>query len=253
MGTNSFVGLVDDTTVLKYPHIPGDEKALATLALEARILQAIGPHKHIVGYKGLTDDGLLLEHAPCGSIAEYLQGNNPELQRRLLWAYQTTDALATVHQKHVLHRDVSAHNLLLDAELNVKLSDFQGRLLAPDGEVREDGLSVENTKSFMPRIDSNHADCKTEIFALGSTFYYIMEGHEPYVDLDPDRDEERIVERFMSGQFPEIEHSLMNRIIHKCWAGSFGSADAVLQDLAFVHQCRMVEVAQEKVTCLGEK
>lgn len=76
---------------------------------------------------------------------------------------------------------------LLDVELDIKLGDFQGRILAQDEKVQEDGLSVENTKSFMPRDDSNYADLKTEIFALGS---YIMEGQEPYPDLDPDYEEE---------------------------------------------------------------
>ena len=252
MGSSSFIGLVDDKTVLKYPHIPGDKEALAALGLEARILQAIGPHKHVIGYKGLTDDGLLLERAPFGSITEYLQGNNPGLQQRLSWAYQAANALAIVHQKRVLHRDISANNLLLDAGLNVKLSDFQGRLLTLDGEVQEDGPSIESTKSFMPRIDSDHADWKTEIFALGSAFYYIIEGHEPYQDLDSNHDETRIVERFVSGQFPKTECPSMDCIIHKCWGGKFYSVAAVLRDLEFVHRRPMVGAA-EKVTRLGEK
>lgn len=46
-------------TVLKCPHIPGDEEALALLGLEVRVLQAIGLHKHIIGFKGLTKYGLL--------------------------------------------------------------------------------------------------------------------------------------------------------------------------------------------------
>ena len=234
MGTNSFIGSVDDTTVLKYPHVPGDEKALALLGLEARIFQAIGPHKHIIGFKGLTKDGLLLERAPFGSISEYLKSNNPGLQRRLEWICQVTEALATVHKKFVLHRDISANNILLDAELNAKLSDFQGRLLSSNGETQEDGLSVENTKSYMPRADSNHADWKTEIFALGSTFYYILEGHQPYPDLDSDHDEEQIVERFMSGTFSDVKCSSMNRVIHKCWAGKYDSVSEVLQDLELV-------------------
>lgn len=44
MGHNSFIGLVDDTTVLKYPLSRYDKKALAVLRFEARILQLIGPH-----------------------------------------------------------------------------------------------------------------------------------------------------------------------------------------------------------------
>ncbi len=85
-----------------------NKNALANLGIEARILQAIGPHRHIIGFKGRTKHGLLL---------------------------------------------------------------------AQDEKVQEDGLSVENIKSFMPRDDSNYADLKTEIFALGS---YIMEGQGPY-------------------------------------------------------------------------
>jgi len=236
MGNNSFIGLVDDTTVLKYPLMRSDKKALAVLDLESRILELIGPHKHIIGFKGLTDDGLLLERAPFGSIAVYLESNDPVLKQRLNWAYQATEALTAVHKMHVLHRDISANNFLLDAGLNLKLSDFQGRVLAPNGDVVEDGLSIESTKSSMPRGDSDHADWRTDIFALGSAFYYIMEGHEPYPDLDPYRDEEQIVERFTSGQFPEIGCSSMNRVIHKCWTAEFDSAEAVLYDLGFVHQ-----------------
>jgi hypothetical protein len=48
MGDNSFIGLVDDTTVLKYPLSRYDKKALAVLRFEARILQLIGPHKYLI-------------------------------------------------------------------------------------------------------------------------------------------------------------------------------------------------------------
>lgn len=54
------------------------------------------------------------------------KNNDPGLQRRLESAYQVTEALATVHKKRVFHRDISANNLHLDTELNVKLS-FSGR------------------------------------------------------------------------------------------------------------------------------
>ena len=171
----------------------------------------------------MTKDGLLLERAPCGSVNEYLKKNDPGLQKRLEWIWQITEAVATVHEKHVLHRDISASNLLLDAELNIKLSDFQGRLLTPDGKIREEGLSLESTKSFMPRVDSNYADWKTEIFALGSTFYYIMQSQKPYPDLNSDLDEAQIIERFTSGQFPTTKCPSMDHVMHKCWAGEYES------------------------------
>lgn len=133
---------------------------------------------------------------------------------------------------------------LLDVELDIKLGDFQGRLLAQDEKVQEYGLSVENTKSFMPQDDSNYADLKTEIFALGS---YIMEGQEPYPDLDPDYEEEQIVERFKTGQFPNIKYSSMSHILHKCWAGEYDSVCEVLGDLEVVRKGLMAEGVEEKV------
>ena len=67
-GTDSFIGVIDAPTVLSYPHIPGDVEASALLGLRTRIFQAIGPHKHIIGFKGLTKDALLPERAPFWSL-----------------------------------------------------------------------------------------------------------------------------------------------------------------------------------------
>ncbi|KAJ6004452.1 hypothetical protein N7522_006097 [Penicillium canescens] len=45
-------------------------------------------------------------------------------------------------------------------------------------------LSRENTKYYCPRIHGNYTDAKTDIFALGSTIYSIMMGHQlkPLID-----------------------------------------------------------------------
>lgn len=86
-------------------------------------------------------------------------------------ARQAIEAIAVTHRAGVIHCDVNVNSLLLDDDLTVKLCDFQGRLLQPDGSVDKDGLARENIKSFMPRADPNYSDRKTDIFALGSTFY----------------------------------------------------------------------------------
>lgn len=231
LGADSFIGIVDDTTILKYPKSPGDKTALAILDLEAQILTTIGSHKHIIGYKGQREDGLLLERAQHGSIAQFLKQHKPTWQQRLAWARQATEAIAVIHRAGIIHCDINVNNLLLDDSLTVKLCDFQGRLLRPDGSVDKDGLARENIKSFMPRADPDYSDRITDIFALGSTFYHIMQGHEPFPEMDPFNDEEQIQLRFTSRQFPEMESLLMNYVTHNCWGGKYNSAEAVLQDL----------------------
>ena len=242
LGSDSFIGTVDETTILKYPKTPGDKTALSNLDLEAQILTVIGPHKHIIGFKGQREDGLLLERALRGSIVHCLKSYTPTWQQRLAWARQATEAVAVTHRAGVIHCDINVNNLLLTDTLMVKLCDFQGRLLRQDGTVDKDGLARENIKSFMPRADPNYSDRKTDIFTLNSTFYYIMRSHEPFPDLDPFNDEKQIETRFASRQFPELESLLMNRVTHKCWAGEYDSAEAVLQDLRSDAACPMSRI-----------
>jgi hypothetical protein len=61
-----------------------------------------------------------------------------------------------------------------------------------------DGLSSGNVKASMPRSDRNHADHTTDIFALGSAIYYMMTGHETFLELNPldDDDEAEIMPRY---------------------------------------------------------
>ena len=124
LGSNSFVGTVDEATVLKYPKTLGDKEALAALDLEAQILKKIGPHKHIIGYKGQREDGLLLERAQRGSIAQFLKDHTPTLQQKVAWAHQATEAVAVTHRAGVIHCDINVNNLLLDDDLTVKLCNF---------------------------------------------------------------------------------------------------------------------------------
>ena len=192
-GSNSLIGLIDENTVLKYPQLPlkkplgldfAKEKMynilrqgqLIGLGVEEQILGVLGEHRQIIGLLGKHEEGLLLEYMPNGSVADYLYKANPQppIQERLEWALQAAEAVAYIHAKRVIHCDISAGNLLLDKDLNVKLCDFQGRLLYPDGTIHLNGDSAEGVKSSMPRSDPNDANQKTDIFALRSAIYFMI-------------------------------------------------------------------------------
>ena len=249
-GASNYVAIVDEDTVLKYPLVPPDEddvytakgwtyrrnfreRAVKGLDVEGRILRILGHHPRIVRLKQKHEAGILLEHMPNGSVGKYLRGVAPTtpLAQRLKWAWQAAQGLAYIHRKNVLHCDISVGNLLLDADLNIKLSDFQGRLLSPLGTVILDGGAIESTLSSMPRPDRNHCDRKTDIFALGTAIYFMITGDLPFPDLDPMDDEDEIQRRFEDGEFPPLEASLGGDIIRKCWMGGYKSADEIIRDL----------------------
>lgn len=68
-GGGCWIGEVDETTVLKYPHT---REEMNRVQIEAKMLNVLGSHPRIVQSKGLTKDGLLLEFAQHGNLHDYL-------------------------------------------------------------------------------------------------------------------------------------------------------------------------------------
>lgn len=127
IGGSAFIGEVDDLTVFKYPQAPG--KDIERLVAEKKMLEIITPHERIIGFKGATNTGIYLERAMNGTVAEYLLESGkppPSLEQRLAWCRETAEAVAWIHAHRVLHCDIQPTNLLLDRDLYIELSDFQG-------------------------------------------------------------------------------------------------------------------------------
>ena len=85
----------------------------------------------------------------------------------------------------------------------------------------------------MPRSDTNYADGKTDIYALGSAIYGIIIGSEPFPEVDPlnnSRKTERAT-RCKSGRLPHLETDFGGDIIHTYWARGYESASELDGDL----------------------
>lgn len=224
----SYIGLIDDHTVLKYPL--REEDKLDRLDIEAQILEAAGSNLRIIEFKGKHPNGLLLGYACNGSVREYLQHASPTNQERLKWSKQAAEAVAYIHKKRILHCHLTADCLLLDENLDIKLCSLGGKLLTPDGRIVIEGDTWIFAKESMPRDDYDYSDCKTDIFGLGSTIHFVMFGRQPFPDLNSFVDEDAIKDRFRSKIFPPLSAEMAGHIIHRCWKGEYESAENVVQD-----------------------
>ncbi|RDA89227.1 hypothetical protein CP532_0571 [Ophiocordyceps camponoti-leonardi (nom. inval.)] len=240
-GSSAFIGEVDNATVLKYPIERG---YLEWLEHEHRLLEVIGPHERIIGIagRGLTEYGLYLERATNGNVFDFLRGHNfnaMSLRKRLALCRELTEAVAHIHSRNVLHCDLNPANVLLDEDLHVKLSDFQGCLLDDGGETVMSTFVGESWRYHCPSLDGAGAKPSrlTDIFALGSTMHFIILGEEVFSDIVTGMNnwDTNIRSRFARGVLPDGRHPLAS-ITEKCWTRAYNSATEVVEDIKEVER-----------------
>ena len=233
-GSSSFIGRLDDKTVLKYPRTIGEE--WGRLAIEKHMYDALGPHPRILACHGLDERGLKLEYAARGTVRDILRNTNHAQsltsRERIRWCRQAAEAVAYIHRKNVIHCDISTRNFLLNKKLDVKLADFQG-IYVDDRGVHFNGDALEGVKSYLP-CPSTCSDEKSDLFALGTAIYEIMVGHEPFPELDNLDDEEEIERRYVNKEFPTLDGVIGGHIIYKCWSQEYGDAKECVEEFSIL-------------------
>lgn len=169
------------------------ERWTASAHKEIAFLRSLEPwdERHIVR---LLDSGVhaglpvLALELLDGDLAKHLAreraaGRALDLHQVLDWLAQVNQALAKVHQYGWRYLDLKPSNLLLDARRgSVKLADFgTNRLL---GERAAHGYAGtahwQAPEQFFPRAgDAYLTDARSDYFALGALFYYLVCGGLP--------------------------------------------------------------------------
>ncbi|XP_064602009.1 serine/threonine-protein kinase MARK1-like isoform X2 [Liolophura sinensis] len=102
--------------------------SLQKLFREVRIMKLLD-HPNIVKLFEVVETEktlyLVMEYASGGEVFDYLvaHGRMKEKEARAKFR-QIVSAVQYCHQKHIVHRDLKAENLLLDGDMNIKIADF---------------------------------------------------------------------------------------------------------------------------------
>ncbi|XP_056586223.1 serine/threonine-protein kinase MARK2 isoform X7 [Triplophysa dalaica] len=105
-----------------------NSSSLQKLYREMRIMKLLN-HPNIVKLFEVIETEktlyLVMEYASGGEVFDYLvaHGRMKEKEARAKFR-QIVSAVQYCHQKCIVHRDLKAENLLLDADMNIKIADF---------------------------------------------------------------------------------------------------------------------------------
>ncbi len=108
------------------------EQAASTILKELQCISKLKPHENIIQYQGICftekcEPPVLLMELMSGDLHVYLESKNNsnlELQRKIEILYCVARGLVFLHRNKIIHRDLTARNVLLDQMGTPKISDF---------------------------------------------------------------------------------------------------------------------------------
>lgn len=146
----------------------------------------------------------VMDYVQGTSFQDYLKQHGrlswPETKRIL---EPVIGALASVHSKGVIHRDVTPDNIYITNDGTVKLLDFGAARYSLGDKSRS--LDVVLKHGYAPREQySRHGrqGPYTDVYALGATFYYALTGRLPPDSIDRQDEDEFILPSSLGVKLP---------------------------------------------------
>ena len=121
------------------------------------------------------------------------------------------DALAAVHGRGIIHRDVTPDNIYITNDGTVKLLDF-GAARYSLGD-KSQSLDVVLKHGFAPKeqyVRRGRQGAFTDVYALGATFYFALTGKRPPDSIDRMEEDKLIPPSALGVQIPsEAEKAIL--------------------------------------------
>ncbi|KAM4642318.1 MAP/microtubule affinity-regulating kinase 4 isoform 1-T1 [Discoglossus pictus] len=124
---------------------------------------------------------LIMEYASGGEVFDYLvsHGRMKEKEARAKFR-QIVSAVHYCHQKNIVHRDLKAENLLLDAEANIKIADFGfSNEFTPGGKL---DTFCGSPPYAAPELfqGKRYNGPEVDVWSLGVILYTLVSGSLPF-------------------------------------------------------------------------
>ncbi|ORC92703.1 protein kinase A catalytic subunit [Trypanosoma theileri] len=176
-------------------------KQVDHILAESSILQEVN-HPFIVNMlKGFMDDDrlyILLEYVVGGELFSHLRkaGKFPNDVAKF-YSAEVVLAFEYLHSCNIVYRDLKPENLLLDAQGNIKITDFGFAK-----RVNERTFTLCGTPEYLAPevIQSKGHNKAVDWWALGILLYEMLVGYPPFFDESPFKIYEKILEGKL--QFP---------------------------------------------------
>jgi eukaryotic-like serine/threonine-protein kinase len=160
-----------------------DERLRERFIREARAAMTLGDDEKIVRtYDAGESEGRLyirMEYVEGASLDRVVRVPAAEAMRLFK---KVTAAVAVGHARDVIHRDLKPSNFMLTPAGSVKLMDFGIARACGDSTLTRTGDALGTPAYMSPEQweSAKEVDARTDVYALGVTFYKLLCGRYPF-------------------------------------------------------------------------
>ncbi len=168
------------------PSLPDSErKSMRERVLrEARAAARLN-HSSAVTVFDVLEDGdytfIAMEMVDSPTLAQVVQEQGPlSPERAAFIGMKLLDTLEAAHAKGIVHRDVKPANVMVSDRF-VKLADFGIASVKGDPQLTATGLLLGSPSYMSPeQVSGEPAGPASDLWALGATLYFAVEGRGPF-------------------------------------------------------------------------
>jgi beta-lactam-binding protein with PASTA domain/predicted Ser/Thr protein kinase len=167
----------------------GDEQFVERFRREAKNAASLS-HPNIVSiYDRGEAEGtyyIAMEYLDGRSLKELILSRGPApVSVAIDYARQILSALRFAHRNGIVHRDIKPHNVLVDGEGHVKVTDF-GIARAGASQMTEEGSIIGTAQYLSPeQARGTSVDQTSDLYSLGIVLYEMLTGNVPFSGDSP--------------------------------------------------------------------
>ena len=141
-------------------------------------------HPNLMEIYDVMDDGI-----NCNCLCEFVFGNNldkivynkmgvdPKIAEK--WMVQLCNGVETLHQKNIIHRDITPNNVMIDYEGNIKLIDFNISRERKQSASRDTTVMGTAGYASPEQFGFTQTGFGADIYAMGVLLNYMLTGKMP--------------------------------------------------------------------------
>jgi beta-lactam-binding protein with PASTA domain/tRNA A-37 threonylcarbamoyl transferase component Bud32 len=230
---------------LLYRHFAEDEQFVERFRREASSAAGL-QHPNIVG---IYDRGewngtyyIAMEFIEGRTLKDVIRERGPAPPEAAVdIVLQILRAARFAHQRGVVHRDIKPHNVLIDDEGRVKVTDF-GIARAGASDMTETGLIMGTSHYLSPeQAQGKPVDARSDLYSIGIVLYEMLTGRVPFDAESPvavalkQVSEIPVPPRELNPQVPPALDAVVLRAMEKDPARRFADADEFIAALQTGH------------------